>query len=179
MYKEKEVRIKINDEKAFRRKLQEIGAVLVHRYACLDYVCEPRKKEWNPHFVNLKIRRQISGDRKGIIEMSFHKVRWVKGVKTTSLGFKALLEIPKSQIKNFIELMDLKNLATYSRKGEHYHVGKYHFTLEKVNHLGYMVEIETETIKTLQKTLQILDEKDNIVKKSIPEMVLEKLEIKK
>lgn len=178
MYKEKEVRIHIDDIKAFRKKLKELGAVLVRRYSCIDYVCEPRKKHWNPHFVNLKIRHQVTGDRAGVIEMSLHKVRWTKGVKITTLGFKAVLEIPKSRIKDFIDLMDFQKLTTYSRKGEHYQIGDYHFTLEKINHGGYLLEIETETMKRLQKTLKLLGEKNHIVKKSVPELVLEKLNSK-
>lgn len=150
--------------------------MLVHRYSCTDHVCAPKKKHWDPHFINLKIRRQISGDRRGIIELSFHKVRWEKKVKITTLGFKAKLEIPPSNIKEFIELMNWDNVFTYSRHGEHYRLKGHDFTLEKVNHLGYLVEIETTKLKELNETIDLLRERKNIIKKSVPEMMYDKNE---
>ncbi|MBU1132363.1 hypothetical protein KKC32_03925 [Patescibacteria group bacterium] len=172
---EKEVRIKINNVKAFKKKIKALGAECTMKYSFMDYVCEPKQKNWNPHFINLKIRHQLTGDKSGIIELSFHQVRWNKKVKVTKLGFKSKLEIPKSNINSFIDLMGWKKLVAYSRTGEHYKLKNHQFTLEKINHLGYLVEVENSTVAELNETIKLLGEEKNIVKKTIPEMVLEEL----
>jgi len=172
---EKEVRIQIKDVTAFKKKLKKLGGKCTMKYSCRDYVCEPKIEHWNPHFINLKIRQQLTGDRKGIIEMSFHKVKWVNKVKITTLGFKATLDIPKNKIKEFIDLMNWKILAIYSRTGEHYKLKKLDFTLEKIQHAGYLLEVETSKMKDLKKTINLLGEKDHIIKKSVPEIVLQEL----
>jgi adenylate cyclase class IV len=175
MYKEKEVRIKINDVTAFKRKLKKMGAKMTQKYSCKDHVCEPKTKHWDPHFVNLKIREQTTGDRQGVIEMSFHKVKWLDKVKITTLGFKSTLEIPKNKIEEFIKIMNWKTLATYKRTGEHYKLKGYEFTLEKIEHAGNLLEIESTSLKELKKTLELLEKEDSVIKKSVPETVLEKI----
>ena len=163
-----EARAKVEDIEKFRKKIYDLDAKLVETYSFTDHLYKPKNKEWDFNEQSMKIR--VKND--GKVFLAYHLVEWDNGVKKDKFGFKKEIESLDLALQ-VVHVLNLEKVVEYSRKGEVYSTDDFSFVLENIDRLGYLVEVEAETVKKVDENLKKLGLTK--ISKSVPRMIQETL----
>jgi adenylate cyclase class IV len=162
---ETEARARIEDIEAFRRVFNDLGAKKCREYSCKDHVFA--LKGWDLNRQVLKVRSK--GDSS---ELVYGRYDWQDGIKKQVRGFKAKVECSAEALMDMVKEWGFEQRCVFDKRGEAITASGYEFVIEKIDHIGWMLEFEG----TLDEINQFFCEFGlKKVEKSIPKLVEEAL----
>ncbi len=162
-----EIRIQIPDINGFRKKLHALKAKKLFTYYFNDFIFVPKTKKFDLNKESMKLRIVKLNGKKSF-KLIYQLVKWSKGIKVLQNGFKIDLK-SLSQGFELLSHWQFKKLFSFTRKGEKYSLKDWTFVLEKIQGLGWLIEIDG-SIKKIRLTQEVLGLKKT-VNKSIPWLV--------
>ncbi|MCP3682565.1 MAG: EamA family transporter [bacterium] len=155
-----EARAKIENYRLFRDKILLKGAKEKESYFFRDHIFVPKTDTWDINEEAIKVR--IKDGQATII---YQAAAWKNKIKETLKGFRK--EVKKATAFELMERWNFKELFSYSRVGYVYQLGKYSFVVEKIDKVGWVLEVEDEP-QNINGLMRLLGLKK--VKKTVPQL---------
>jgi len=167
-----EARVFVTNPDLFLKKLLTVGGQKIKNSKFTDYIYEPKGKQWDLSKQDFKLR--IFTDEKGkeVAEFRYHPSEFKDGIKREILFFDAVIPHKEDAFK-MLEDWNFRELFHFDRISEVYEVADQLVTLENIEGLGWMVEVEGDRWDEVEKLMTKLNIFGDRVAKTLPELVQE------
>jgi adenylate cyclase class IV len=158
----------VTDVAKFKKVLGTLGFEKLKKFKVTDHMFMPKGKKYNLSFQQMKIR--VREDKTLLI---YRICKWINKAKydyiriSKELKFRDALDILKR--------WNFEKKFAFSRTGTRYEKDDIVLSLENINHIGHIIEIEAPSVQSLDKTIRKLDFISDKIPKSVPALVYDKI----
>jgi adenylate cyclase class IV len=133
-----------------------------------DYLYIPKGKKYDLSMQQMKIR--VREDKTLLI---YREYEWIDKAKTDY--FKISNELEFEEAVRTLKNWNFEKIFEFCRKGTRYKKDEIIVSLERIDYIGDMIEIEAPSIEIIDKTINELDFISDKISKSVPALVFEKV----
>ena len=160
----------VTDLVRFKEVLRSLRFEKLKEFEVTDYIFMPRGKDYDLSHQQMKIR--VREDKTLLI---YRVYEWVDKAKSDRIRMKQ--ELTFEDALTVLEDWNFEKRFEFSRTGTRYRKGDTIVSLEEIEYLGHMIEVEAPSVRSLDRMISELDSISDKVPKSVPSLVSDRLEM--
>lgn len=158
----------VTDVARFKEVLKGLGFERSKEFKVTDHVFIPKGKEWDLSHQQMKVR--VREDKTLLI---YRVYEWVDQAKCDRIRMKE--ELTFEDALAVLDDWNFEKRFEFSRTGTRFKKGEVVVSLENIDDLGHMIEIEAPSLQSLNGTIAELDWISDKMPKSLPALICDKI----
>ncbi|MHA2163167.1 MAG: hypothetical protein ACXABF_12165 [Candidatus Thorarchaeota archaeon] len=157
----------VTDLVRVKRLLRDLKFEKLKEFVVEDHIFMPRGKEYNLSHQQMKIR--VREDKTLLI---YREYKWVNKAKYDHIRISERLTFEDAL--DILENWNFEKTFSFGRTGSRYKKGDLIISVEDIDGIGHMIEIEAPSEQSLDSTISELDSISQKIPKSVPALVCDK-----
>lgn len=157
----------VTDPVRFRQLLKDLKFEKLKEFEVEDHIFMPKGNKYDLSHQQMKIR--VREDKTLLI---YRTCKWVNKAKYDRIRISE--ELAFEDALDILDNWNFEKIFAFGRTGSRYKKGDIIISLENIDDLGHMIEIEAPSERSLDRTILELDHISHKIPKSVPALVCEK-----
>lgn len=157
----------VTDPVRFKQLLRDLEFEKLKEFEVEDHIFMPKGKEYDLSQQQMKIR--VREDKTLLI---YRTCKWVNKAKYDRIRISE--ELAFEDAVGILKNWNFEKTFAFGRTGSRYKKGDIIISLENIDHIGHMIEIEAPSEQSLDRTISELDYISHKIPKSVPALVCDK-----
>ncbi|MEE9507230.1 MAG: hypothetical protein V3V98_08820 [Thermoplasmata archaeon] len=158
----------MTDVARFKEVLKGLGFEKLKEFKVTDHLFMPKGKDWDLSHQQMKVR--VREDKTLLI---YRVYEWVDKAKSDRMRMRKELKLDDAL--NILEAWNFEKRFSFSRSGTRYKRGDIVVSLENIDHLGHLIEIEAPSLQSLNGTIAELDSISDKIPESVPALIYNRM----